>query len=123
MKIQGIREELLEMLLALAKSQHPCEFVATLRETDGIIEEIDLLPGTVNREDSASLALYMAPLGTHTAGSAHSHPNGALLPSQADLRFFPSTGAYHLIIGYPYDRKSWRCYTADGRLHALKVIP
>jgi proteasome lid subunit RPN8/RPN11 len=123
MILQGIREELLELLLALGKSQHPREFVALLREQDGILEEIDMLPGTVNREDSASLPLFMAPLDTHAAGSAHSHPNGVLDPSPADLGFFPTTGAYHLIIGYPYTRDSWRCYTADGKPHFLKVIP
>jgi len=64
----------------------------------------------------------MMPLDTHVAGSAHSHPNGVLSPSQADLSFFPRTGRYHLIVGYPYSRDSWRCFRTDGRPGGLEVV-
>ncbi len=122
MEIHAIREELLEMLLKLADSQHPREFIALLRGRDGIIEEFDLIPGTVNRESSASLALYMAPLDPGIVGSAHSHPNGVLRPSTGDLRSFPRFGRYNLIIGYPYTRDMWRCFHPNGDICELEVI-
>lgn len=122
MHVRGIREELLEMLLALGKSQHPCEFLAILREERGVMSDLELVPGTISGQESASFSPFMLPLDTHVAGSAHSHPNGVLSPSSADLRFFPSVGRYHLIIGYPYDRRSWKCFTADGTPHPLEVI-
>jgi proteasome lid subunit RPN8/RPN11 len=122
MKIRGIREELLEMLLALGKSHHPREFLAILKEEEGVMSDLELVPGTISRLESASFSPFMLPLDTHVTGSAHSHPNGVLSPSSADLRFFPSIGRYHLIIGSPYDRRSWRCFTADGSPCTMEVI-
>lgn len=123
MRIRGIRENILSLLLRMARDSHPNEFVALLRERDGLIDEVNLLPGTIAGEDSASLFFDMMPLDTHVAGSAHSHPSGPILPSDADLAFFPRTGKYHLIVGYPYRKADWRCFTADGASCALEVIP
>jgi proteasome lid subunit RPN8/RPN11 len=122
MKILGIKQDLLTLLLRMAQDSHPNEFVALLKERDGLIDEVNMLPGTVVREDSASLFYDMMPLDTHVAGSAHSHPSGPIRPSDADLTFFPRTGRYHLIIGYPYQKNNWRCFTADGKPHELEVI-
>ena len=123
MKIRGIRQDLLTLLLQLGRENHPKEFACVIRESDGIMEELNLLPGTIGREDSASVFYDMMPLDTHVAGSAHSHPNGVIFPSDADLNFFPRTGRYHLIIGYPYRKNDWRCFTADGQPCDLEVIP
>jgi proteasome lid subunit RPN8/RPN11 len=122
MKIRGIRKNLLELLLELGREHHPSEYVALLREKDGIINEVDLLPGTIGREDSASLYLDMMPLDTHITGSAHSHPNGVLRPSDADISFFPRTGRYHFIVGYPYQENNWRCFKSDGTSKQIEVI-
>lgn len=122
MKILGIKQDILTLLLRMAQDSHPNEFVALLKERDGLIDEVNMLPGTVVREDSASLFYDMMPLDTHVAGSAHSHPSGPIRPSDADLTFFPRTGRYHLIIGYPYQKNNWRCFTADGKPHELEVI-
>lgn len=123
MQIRGIRMELLDLLLEMGKDRHPYEFVGVIMEDDGLLHEIFLLPGTVSNEQSASLVYDMMPLDTHVAGSAHSHPNGNLSPSDADLSFFPRIGRYHLIVGYPYSRDDWRCYRADGQPCALEVVP
>jgi len=123
MNIRGIRQDLLSLLLQMGRENHPNEFAGIIREQDGIMEELNLLPGTIGREDSASVFYDMMPLDTHVAGSAHSHPNGVILPSDADLSFFPRTGRYHLIIGYPYRKNNWRCFTASGEPHDLEVIP
>jgi proteasome lid subunit RPN8/RPN11 len=122
MKIRGIRKELISLLLEMGRESHPNEFVGVLRERDGILDEINLLPGTIGREDSASLFYDMMPLDTHVSGSAHSHPNGVLRPSLADVNFFPRTGRYHLIIGYPYGEDNWKCFTADGEPFDMDVI-
>jgi proteasome lid subunit RPN8/RPN11 len=122
MKIRGIRNELLLLLIELGRNSHPNEFVALLRERDGIIEEMNMLPGTTATESSASLLFDMMPLDTHLAGSAHSHPNGVLRPSDADVNFFPRSGRYHLIIGYPYRESDWKCFTADGTLQQIEVL-
>jgi proteasome lid subunit RPN8/RPN11 len=122
MKIRGIRKNLLALLLELGREHHPSEYVALLREKDGIINEVDLLPGTVGREDSASLYLDMMPLDIHVTGSAHSHPNGVLRPSDADIRFFPRTGRFHFIVGYPYQVDNWRCFRSDGTPEPIEVI-
>ena len=98
MNIRGIRQELLSLLLEMGRNSHPNEFVALLRERDGIIEEMNMLPGTVAGEDSASLLFDMMPLDTHLAGSAHSHPNGVLQPFECRCEFFPANRAvspYH----------------------------
>ena len=122
MKIHGIKKEILLLLLRMAQDSHPNEFVALLRERDGFIDEVNMLPGTVVREDSASLFYDMMPLDTHVAGSAHSHPSGPISPSDADLMFFPRTGKYHLIVAYPYGNDDWRCFTADGTPFKLEVL-
>ncbi|PKG32743.1 Mov34/MPN/PAD-1 family protein [Methanoregula sp.] len=123
MNIRGIRQDLLSLLLQMGRENHPNEFAGIIREQNGIMEELNLLPGTIGREDSASVFYDMMPLDTHVAGSAHSHPNGVILPSDADLSFFPRTGRYHLIIGYPYRKNNWRCFTASGEPYDLEVIP
>lgn len=122
MTIRGIRQELLELLFQMGRDAHPGEFVALLKEREGVIDEVNLLPGTVSGENSASLLFDMMPLSTHIAGSCHSHPNGVLRPSHADVHFFPRTGRYHIIIGYPYKPDNWCCFSADGQPCSMEVI-
>jgi proteasome lid subunit RPN8/RPN11 len=123
MNIRGVSLELLDLMCQIAMESHPNEFVAVLLEKDGIIAELNFLPGTTSGESHANLHYDMMPLDPHVAGSAHSHPNGALQPSDADLMFFPSIGRYHFIIGSPYTRSDWRCYHADGTATPMEVIP
>lgn len=122
MNIRGIKKEILTLLLELGRDSHPNEFVALLTEREGVIDEVNLLPGTVTGDSSASIFMDMMPLDTHRAGSAHSHPNGVIRPSDADIHFFPRTGRFHVIIGYPYRESDWRCFTADGEPCTLDVI-
>ncbi len=122
MNIHGIRQDLLTLLLQMGRENHPNEFVALIRERDGVMEEVNLLPGTIAGEDSASLFYDMMPLDCHLAGSVHSHPNGVLRPSNADVNFFPRTGRFHLIIGYPYGKRNWQCFRANGEPCELEVI-
>ncbi len=117
-----IRKELLRVLAELGRSNHPSEFLALLKKNDGVIDEFELAPGTITGTTSASFQPHMMPLGTGIAGSAHSHPNGVIRPSDADIRFFPATGRYHIIIGAPYGEDDWRCFFADGSPCMVEVI-
>ena len=123
MSIHGIRQELLNLLFQMGRDAHPNEFVAVLTERGGVIDEVNLLPGTLTGEDSASLLFDMMPLSTHIAGSCHSHPNGVLHPSNADVHFFPRAGRFHIIVGYPYSEGNWRCFTASGQPCKMEVVP
>ncbi len=117
-----IRRELLEMLFALGKAEHPNEFLAILKAKDGIIEELELAPGTYSNENSASFSIDMMPLSTDTAGSAHSHPCGLVRPSDADLKMFPKIGRFHIIIGTPYNENTWRAFRANGEPYEMEVV-
>lgn len=117
-----IKKELLHTLLELGKSQHPSEFLALLRKSGDVIDEFELAPGTITGSTSASFQPHMMPLDPGIAGSAHSHPSGAIWPSDADLRFFPATGRYHIIIGAPYTEDDWRCFFANGAFCKLEVV-
>ena len=44
MKINGIKKDILSLLLRMAEDSHPNEFVALLLERDGFIDEVNLLP-------------------------------------------------------------------------------
>jgi len=125
MKIRGIARDLLKALLESAREMNEAgdgrEFVAVLREEDGVIREFFFLPFSSTTR-SASLRFDLMPLDLHVAGSVHSHPTGALRPSDADLRFFPALGRYHIILGPPFSETSWRCFTSDGQPCELEVI-
>jgi proteasome lid subunit RPN8/RPN11 len=122
MKVRGIRAGVVQVLLEMGLRAHPHEFASLLREENGVIHEVDLLPGTLGGEHHATMHLDMMPLDTHVAGSAHSHPNGLLRPSSADLAFFSRAGRYHIIVGYPYHQENWRCFLTDGRPYVLEVM-
>jgi len=128
MRIRGIASSLISDLLALGASSRneageAVEFAGILLEDEGIIDRVFLLPGTTSGTDRAGVLFDMMPLDTHIAGSAHSHPNGVLRPSNMDLRFFSRTGRYHVIVGPPYTvDEGWRCFRPDGSPAALEVV-
>ena len=120
-KIKGIARDTLKFVLEVSASSHPKEFAGMLYETDGIITDVDV-PITKSSNVSAVMNLFMLPVNTHIVGSVHSHPSGGLQPSDADIRMFMQTGAYHVIVGYPYDITSWVCYDRMGERRELDVL-
>ncbi|HWQ68151.1 MAG TPA: Mov34/MPN/PAD-1 family protein [Methanospirillum sp.] len=122
MKIKGIAADTLALLLMLGKEADPNEFAAMLREEDGVLRDVDLIPGTIGGRDSASVICDMIPLNIGYAGSAHSHPNGVIRASEADISFFSRTGSCHIIIGHPYEENCWGCFRSDGTPVQLEVI-
>jgi proteasome lid subunit RPN8/RPN11 len=86
-----------------------------------VITEVLIIPGTESSRMSALIRLYMLP-NMRVAGSAHSHPSGDLRPSEPDIIFFSRTGDYHLIVGPPFDERSWVCYDGAGKRRDLAVL-
>ncbi len=119
----AVTRRLLDSALASARSAYPNEFGGVLRaDPPGTISELLLLPGTTAGRRHANFQLYMLPVDLTVVGTVHSHPSGALRPSDADLRLFRSWGRRHLIVGQPFGPNSWRAYDGNGRETSLEVV-
>ncbi len=118
----GIYREVLEMVIDVAKSSHPREFVALLHQEDGVIDELHFLPGTTSNEDSAYLLLHMRPIDLNICGTVHSHPGPSFRPSGADLSMFNRFGNTHIIMCMPYEMRSWQAYDQEGRRISLQIV-
>ncbi len=121
-QVRGIARELLDTVLEAGKSSHPDEFAALLRENDGVIDEILLVPGTTSNETSARLFLGNMPLDLSVVGTVHSHPVHDLRFSDEDLHMFGAKGIYNIIVAFPYRRHDWVCYNPKGERITLEVI-
>lgn len=131
MKIIAISKRTLASLLELGRNSFkdpvtrrvPVEFLALISAKKGVIQgDLYLLPGTIGGSETASFPLDMIPLNLGHVGSAHSHPNGVIRPSDADILFFSRTGPCHIIVGYPYEEGCWGCFNADGTRREIEVI-
>ncbi len=122
LKVRGIDRGLLEMINQAARDSLPNEFVAMLRAEEGVIEELLLLPGTLQGEDSATLMMHMMPIDYSIVGTVHSHPGYSNRPSREDLELFRHYGYIHIITCLPYDEGSWRAYDGRGRRMQLPVV-
>jgi len=123
-RIWGIRKETLNLILEVSKESYPKEFAATLIAKKGIIEEINLLPGTLSGNSMAVLQTHMQPpdIMLSVVGIVHSHPSGHFRPSSADTFFFSKFGNTHIIVGRPYNINSWGAYDAYGEPIELEVV-
>ncbi|MDU9376096.1 hypothetical protein McpSp1_06860 [Methanocorpusculaceae archaeon Sp1] len=122
MLVRAIDREVLDLLLEMGRSSAPNEFIVMTGAEKGVITTVYPIAGTTVTSASATIFMDMIPLGMQIAGTAHSHPNGALWPSDADLQTFAETGPCHIIVGDPYDADSWRCFDRDGQERTLEVI-
>ncbi|MGB3920096.1 Mov34/MPN/PAD-1 family protein [Methanothrix sp.] len=120
-KVLGIAKDTLKFILEASRSTAPLEFAGLLQVDDDIITEVLILPGTESSRMNALVRLYMLP-NMQVAGSVHSHPSGVLRPSEPDILFFSRTGDYHIIVGPPFDERSWACYNAAGERRDLPVL-
>lgn len=123
-KVWGINKETLNLILEVSKESYPKEFIATLIAKKGIIEEINLLPGTLSGDSMAIIRTHMQPpdITLSVVGIVHSHPSKDFKPSGADLHFFSRFGNTHIIVGKPYNVNSWQAYDAFGNPIELKVV-
>ncbi|RBI64267.1 proteasome protein [halophilic archaeon] len=130
-EILGIAEGALEFALEASRDAHPDEYMGFFRgesastlglDREGtVITDVLVMPGTESNSVSATVKSSTIPNDVRTVGSVHSHPNGVLRPSDADLRTF-GRGDVHVIIGAPYDRDSWRAFDRNGDRRKLDVL-
>lgn len=116
-----ISKGLLVTILEAAKDAHPEEFIALLSGSRDVINELIFLP-FVSGEVSAIIHLDMLPIGMKVFGTVHSHPSPSCRPSPEDIALFTRFGKYHIIVCYPYDMESWKCYDRSGNEVSLEVI-
>jgi proteasome lid subunit RPN8/RPN11 len=120
-QVQGIARDTLDFILEASRSSMPEEFAGLLQEDGGVITEVLIIPGTESSRMSALVRLYMLP-NMQVVGSVHSHPSGNIRPSGQDLLFFSRTGDYHIIVGPPFDERSFACYNALGERRPLPIL-
>jgi proteasome lid subunit RPN8/RPN11 len=120
--VDRIKKKTLKMILEASKSTYPEEFGTILRASKGVINELILLPGTIQGERSALFKLHMLPIDFTVVGTAHSHPSGVCYPSEADLDLFRRFGWVHIIVCRPYSMTSWAAYDGLGEPKDLKVV-
>ncbi len=127
----GIAEDTLEFALEASERTHPDEYMGMLRGEDArklgldragtVITDVLVIPGTESNPVSATVKTNMVPNDTRSVGSVHSHPNGVLRPSDADLGTF-TRGSVHIIIGAPYGRTDWQAFDSEGQRRELPVL-
>jgi len=120
--VKGIARDTLEFILEASRSSMPLEFAGLLQaNSENVITEVLIVPGTEQSRMSALIRLYMLP-NMQVVGSVHSHPSSNIRPSGEDLAFFSRTGDYHIIVGPPFDENSWICYDSLGQRRVLPVL-
>lgn len=120
--ITKIRRDVLDLIFASARSQHPNEFGAMLRAEHGVITELLVIPGTVSGATHAIFQLNMLPIDFTVKGTVHSHPSPNPSPSQADKELFTRFGSTHIIVARPYNEHTWRAYNARGEPITLTIV-
>lgn len=130
-EIIGIAESALEFARAASEEAHPNEYLGMLRGEEAanvgldreglVLSEVLLMPGTETNPVSAEFRPIHTPNDLSAAGSIHSHPNGVLRPSPADLQTF-NTNDIHIIVGAPYGPDDWQAFDRDGEPIDLPVV-
>ncbi|ELY66384.1 Mov34/MPN/PAD-1 family protein [Natronococcus jeotgali] len=130
-EILGIAEETLEFAIESSEAAHPDEYMGFLRGTESrelgldrdglVITDVLVVPGTETNSVSATVRTSQIPNDVKALGSVHSHPNGVISPSDADLETF-GRGSVHVIIGAPYRRTDWKAFDSRGQPTTLNVI-
>ena len=129
--VLGIADDALQLALEASEDAHPNEYMGQLRGQDArtlgldregtVVTDVLLAPGTKTNPTSAEFKPTYMPNDLKSVGSIHSHPNGVLRPSQADLATF-TRGSVHVIVGAPYGRNDWRAFDSDGEPIDLDVL-
>jgi proteasome lid subunit RPN8/RPN11 len=130
-EVVGIAEEALAFALRASEDSHPSEYMGQLRGEDArslgvdregtVVTDVLIAPGTTSNPVSAEFNPSYMPNDLRSVGSIHSHPNGVLRPSDADLATF-QRGDVHVIVGAPYGRDDWRAFDREGEPTDLPVL-
>lgn len=116
-----IKKDVIKLALEIAKESYPNEFIALLTGEGDVIDELIFLPFQ-SSEYSAVINLDALPLGYKVYGTVHSHPSPSCEPSDEDLYLFLKYGGIHIIVCYPFDENSWKCYDSHGNEVKIEVI-
>lgn len=121
--VWGIKRETLKLIFELAKESEG-EFGAVLIAEKGVINEVMLLPGTIRGDEHVIFSLHQMPfdIKLRNVGIVHSHPSYSNRPSSADLQMFSHFGNTNIIVAYPYNEKTWKCYDLNGNEVKLEVV-
>lgn len=130
-EVVAIATDALTFAREAAQDSHPNEFMGLLRAKradrlglddlaagDRVVTDVVVIPATRSSPVEATMRSDLIPNDGRTVGSVHSHPNGVLRPSDADLASF-SRGVVHIIIGAPYGPEEWRAFDREG--HPLEL--
>ena len=130
-ELLGIAGETLDFVLSASEQTHPNEYMGFLRATDAsrldldrdgqVITDVLVIPGTESGPASATVKTVMQLNNVQSVGSVHSHPNGVLRPSDADLATF-GRGDVHIIVGAPYGWGDWQAFDSEGQPTDLDVL-
>jgi proteasome lid subunit RPN8/RPN11 len=130
-EVIGIAADALDFAREASRESHPDEYMGFLRgeaarnfdldRSGTVITEVLIVPGTRSNPMSATVDSNMIPNDRRTVGSIHSHPNGVVRPSDADLDTF-GNGTVHIILGHPYGPADWRAFDQDGDVRSLDVL-
>lgn len=121
-RVRGVYADFIDGFNESARSCYPDEFLCMVREEDGVVSEMVLLPGTVFGDSHSFLSEWMAPIDLSIAGTAHSHPGYSNEPSDEDRGLFSNMGGVHFITCLPFDRGSWRAYDSRGEPLDLELV-
>ncbi|MCL2607149.1 MAG: Mov34/MPN/PAD-1 family protein [Methanomassiliicoccaceae archaeon] len=121
-KIRALSWDLIDGVNESARACYPQEFICLLRQNDGVVDEMVLIPGTIYGDSHAFINMWMSPINLDISGTVHSHPGYSNEPSDDDLIFFSSWGGVHIITCQPYDRSSWKAYDSAGRELNLEMV-
>ena len=130
-EVLGIAADALDFAREASQETPPDEYMGFLRGEDArnfgldrsgtVITEVMIIPGTRSNPTSATVDNNMIPNDRRAVGSIHSHPNGVLRPSDADLDTF-GQGEVHIILGHPYGPTDWKAFDQSGNVRDLDVL-
>ncbi|MFB6080825.1 MAG: Mov34/MPN/PAD-1 family protein [Haloferacaceae archaeon] len=130
-EVVGIAADTLSFVLEASRETHPNEYMGLLRGEDAgrfdldrdglVVTDVLVVPATESNPVSATIREDLIPNDRRAVGSVHSHPNGVLRPSDADLGAF-GRGTVHVIVGAPYERNDWRAFDREGTPRSLDVL-
>jgi len=130
-EVVGIAEEALSFALQASEDSHPDEYMGQLRGEDArslgldregtVVTDVLIAPATKSNPVSAEFNPSYMPNDLKSVGSIHSHPNGVLRPSDADLATF-QRGDVHVIAGAPYGPDDWQAFDREGEPVELPVL-
>jgi proteasome lid subunit RPN8/RPN11 len=117
-----LSKTMVDFLKGAAKHTYPNEFIGLLREKNGVISEILIIPNSQVGKGFAFLRDIMIPIVSDSIGSVHSHPSRNNKPSKQDLIFFQRKGKIHIIICTPYEDRDIAVYDKNGTQLDFKIM-